>query len=43
MKLWDDIYKTVVVPVVMEKCTTCHKGFKVGDTLGAISYKLPIQ
>lgn len=32
-----------IVPVVMEKCTMCHKGFKVGDTLGAISYKLAIQ
>lgn len=32
-----------LVPVVMEKCTMCHKGYKVGDTLGAISYKLEIQ
>ena len=32
-----------VVPVVLEKCTMCHKGYKKGDTLGAISYKLAIQ
>jgi hypothetical protein len=32
-----------IVPVVMEKCVMCHKGYKVGDTLGAISYKLAIQ
>jgi hypothetical protein len=32
-----------IVPVVMEKCIMCHKGYKVGDTLGAISYKLRIQ
>ena len=31
-----------VVPVVMQKCTICHPGYKQGDLLGAISYKLPI-
>lgn len=31
-----------VVPVVMQKCTICHPGYKQGDVLGAISYKLPL-
>jgi hypothetical protein len=32
-----------VVPVVDKKCTMCHPGYKVGDVLGAIAYKLEIQ
>ena len=32
-----------VVPVVNEKCVLCHPGNKVGDVLGAISYKIPLE
>ena len=32
-----------VVPVVVEKCTICHPGYKVGDVLGAIGYKLEVH
>ncbi|HWB09620.1 MAG TPA: DUF3365 domain-containing protein [Pirellulales bacterium] len=32
-----------VVPVVNEKCVICHKGWKVGEVVGAVSYKLPIE
>jgi hypothetical protein len=32
-----------VVPVVNEKCIMCHEGWKVGKTVGAVSYKLPIE
>ena len=32
-----------VVPVVNAKCVSCHPGNKVGDVLGAISYKIPIR
>lgn len=34
------------VPVVMEKCTLCHdnyKSVKPGETVGAISYRIPID
>jgi hypothetical protein len=32
-----------VVPVVNSKCVMCHPGNKVGDVLGAVSYKLEIE
>ena len=32
-----------VVPVVNDKCVICHPGNKVGDVLGAISYKIPLK
>lgn len=32
-----------LVPVVNEKCLICHPGHKVGDVMGAISYKLPLD
>ncbi len=32
-----------VVPVVNDKCVMCHPGNKVGDVLGAVSYKLKIK
>lgn len=32
-----------VVPAVNAKCILCHPGFKVGDVLGAIGYKLPLS
>ncbi|HUY31938.1 MAG TPA: DUF3365 domain-containing protein [Pirellulales bacterium] len=32
-----------VVPVVNAKCLMCHPGHKVGDVLGAVSYKLEIE
>ncbi len=32
-----------VVPVVNARCIICHPGNKVGDVLGAISYKLPVE
>jgi hypothetical protein len=32
-----------IVPVVMKKCIICHPGFKEGDLLGAISYKLKVE
>ena len=32
-----------LVPVVNEKCIICHPGWKVGQTIGAVSYKLPIE
>jgi hypothetical protein len=32
-----------LVPVVNDKCVLCHPGNKVGDVLGAISYKIPIK
>ena len=32
-----------VVPVVNDKCIACHPGHKVGEVLGAVSYKLPIE
>lgn len=31
-----------IVPVVMERCTICHKDKKVGELLGAISYQVPL-
>ncbi len=31
------------VPVVNKKCILCHPGRKVGDLLGAISYKLTVR
>lgn len=32
-----------VVPVVNQKCLSCHPGHKVGDVLGTVSYKIAIQ
>jgi hypothetical protein len=33
-----------VVPVVNEKCMNCHPAYKkVGQVIGAVSYKLPIE
>ena len=32
-----------LVPVVNEKCILCHPGNKVGDVLGAISYRIPLN
>lgn len=32
-----------VVPVVNAKCVICHPGNKVGDVLGAVSYKIPLE
>jgi len=32
-----------VVPAVNAKCVTCHQNHKVGDVLGAISYKIPVK
>jgi hypothetical protein len=32
-----------LVPVVNAKCIICHPGNKVGDVLGAISYKLAVE
>ena len=32
-----------VVPVVNAKCVVCHPGSKVGEVIGAVSYKLPIE
>lgn len=32
-----------LVPVVNQKCILCHPGHKVGDVLGAVSYKLAIE
>jgi hypothetical protein len=32
-----------VVPVVNDKCILCHPGHKVGDVLGAVSYRLLIE
>ena len=32
-----------LVPVVNDKCVICHPGNKVGDVLGAISYKIPLK
>ena len=32
-----------VVPVVNNSCLNCHPGHKVGDVLGGISYKIPVQ
>lgn len=32
-----------LVPAVNQKCILCHPGSKVGDVLGAVSYKLPIE
>ncbi|HVA48594.1 MAG TPA: DUF3365 domain-containing protein [Pirellulales bacterium] len=33
-----------LVPVVNEKCMTCHPAYKkVGQVIGAVSYKLPIE
>lgn len=32
-----------LVPAVNQKCVLCHPGHKVGDVLGAVSYKLPIE
>ena len=31
-----------VVPCVSQKCTLCHAGFKVGDVMGGIGYKIPV-
>ncbi|MGH7140822.1 MAG: c-type heme family protein [Pirellulales bacterium] len=32
-----------VVPVVNQKCVLCHPTWKVGEVIGAVSYKLPIE
>jgi hypothetical protein len=32
-----------VVPVVNQKCLICHPGHEVGDVMGAISYRLPLD
>jgi hypothetical protein len=32
-----------VVPVVNDRCVMCHPGNKIGDVLGAVSYKLKIE
>jgi hypothetical protein len=32
-----------LVPAVNSKCIICHPGHKVGDALGAVSYKLRLQ
>lgn len=32
-----------VVPVVNQKCIVCHPGWKVGQVIGAVSYKLAIE
>jgi hypothetical protein len=32
-----------LVPAVNEKCLICHPNSKVGDVLGALSYKLKIE
>ena len=32
-----------LLPVVNEKCILCHPGNKVGDVLGAISYKIRLK
>ena len=32
-----------VVPVVNQKCVICHPAWKVGQVIGAVSYKLPIE
>lgn len=32
-----------VVPVVNQRCVACHPTHKVGDILGAVSYKLAIE
>jgi hypothetical protein len=29
--------------VVNTKCIVCHPGWKVGEVIGAVSYKLPID
>ncbi len=51
-KYYDDVIEVdgkrflraaTVVPVVNEKCLMCHPGHKVGDVLGAVSYKLAIE
>jgi hypothetical protein len=32
-----------MVPVVNQKCILCHPTWKVGEVVGAVSYKLPID
>ncbi len=32
-----------LVPAVNEKCILCHPGHKVGDVLGMVSYKIPLE
>lgn len=32
-----------MVPVVNDKCIMCHPSWKVGQVIGAVSYKLPID
>lgn len=32
-----------VVPVVNAKCVVCHPARKVGEVIGAISYKIPLK
>jgi hypothetical protein len=32
-----------VVPVINDKCVICHPGSKVGDVMGAISYKVLLK
>ena len=32
-----------LVPAVNAKCLMCHPGSKVGDVLGAISFKIPLE
>ena len=31
-----------VIPCVNNKCLLCHAGFKVGDVMGGIGYKIPL-
>ncbi|HEV7221800.1 MAG TPA: DUF3365 domain-containing protein [Pirellulales bacterium] len=32
-----------VVPVVNKKCILCHPGHEIGEVLGTVSYKLPLE
>jgi hypothetical protein len=32
-----------LVPAVNDKCVICHPGNKVGDALGAVSYRIPVE
>jgi len=32
-----------VVPVVNKKCILCHPGHELGEVLGTVSYKLPLE
>jgi len=33
---------SIIVPVVMKQCITCHQGKKEGELLGAIVYEVPV-